>query len=510
MSVGNSEETVIVSGHKQWMFLFSLIAQTVSFPQWPPRYTIRGTWKVPYTNLSNPITIVREPGRQYTDQLNGLERIWNSGPEERIHRKIVGAGDKMVCFTIPDDEPFDIEFTEFLPSPEGFSLQQGDYSYHGKLCDLWVKKIDGGKTQTYKMYIDKAGNPVAYVLQAVSMFHSHYDVYILEIDEFINDILPGYWNIPTMCKDAKPDPYPGNQFNLFFPSPKNDNTLKNLKAQKSAGKNVSSRFIHMDPSSFRKTIQMKRENRARRLLGQNDVEYCQTYYGTPQFPLPAEFSWRNATNVVGKPRDQVACGSCWAFSTAEAVESQFAIKTGKFREISTNQIMDCTWDTNNNGCSGGEVAPALYSLMKNKIPIAYESEYPYLGASGYCNKNIQDVAGYIAGCYQIDKKSDTIKEALIKFGPLAIAINVISEMSFYNGGVIDNQKCTGTPEDLVHAVLLTGWKVIDGKEAWEIKNSWSTYWGYEGYIYIQSEHQEWNCGVTTDAVAPIVALAPNN
>jgi cathepsin L len=71
-------------------------------------------------------------------------------------------------------------------------------------------------------------------------------------------------------------------------------------------------------------------------------------------------------------------------------------------------------------------------------------------------------------------------------------------------GVFDDPECTGAASDLSHAVVLTGWKVINGVEAWEIKNSWSCYWGWEGYIYIQAENQEWNRGVTTDPVAVVV------
>jgi C1A family cysteine protease len=74
-------------------------------------------------------------------------------------------------------------------------------------------------------------------------------------------------------------------------------------------------------------------------------------------------------------------------------------------------------------------------------------------------------------------------------------------MLLYTNGVFDDPACRGADNDLNHAVLLTGWKVIDGREAWEIKNSWSPYWGDNGYLYIQSENQENNCGVTTDALA---------
>jgi C1A family cysteine protease len=226
--------------------------------------------------------------------------------------------------------------------------------------------------------------------------------------------------------------------------------------------------------------------------------------------LPTEFTWRGRTpDIVGPPRDQVACGSCWAFATAEVMESYIArAKNVSHRDISVNQIMDCTWDNNNNGCQGGEVDLAYSSMMARNLAVAWESDYPYLGVSGYCNQDPGHYksAGHISACWHIGKKGEgstrnLIKQALMHHGPLAIGINVVESMLLYSGGVFEDKTCTGAIDDLVHAVVLTGWKVIDGKEAWEVKNSWSTYWGWDGYVYIQSENQEWNCGVTTDVVA---------
>jgi C1A family cysteine protease len=492
-----------------------LLCLTVSFPQWPARYTIIGTWKVPYANLSNPITIVHEPGRQYTNQLNGVEQIWNSGPEERVHMKIVGAGDKSVCMTIFPNETFDIELTQFLPSPEGFSLINDSVAYHGIRCELWEKVIDMGKVLTYRMYINKEnGNPVAYWVQAISVFNSHYDIYVLEIDEFYREVLPGYWTIPSICDNPIPDPFPGMSFGMFLPKEGSDKVVIERASQKRArGEAIDGRFSHIEKESFDRIIQQKKA--ARKLREQkrneaNDMPKCFEFKGSSDFVPPKEFSWRtNFSNVLTPPSEQAACGSCWAFSAAGVLESAFALKTGKLQQVSANQIMDCTWDNHNYGCQGGEVDTAFNSLRKNHIGIATEEEYPYLGVSGYCYKSKKPL-GYIKDCFKVIPSTKAVKEALYKHGPLGVAINVIEEMSLYTGGVIDSEKCTGTRSDLIHAVLLTGWKIIDGKEVWEIKNSWSSYWGYDGYIYIQSENQEYNCGVTTYAVGVVVSLVDQN
>ena len=299
---------------------------------------------------------------------------------------------------------------------------------------------------------------------------------------------------------------------FFFPkSHSHKNVQKNVRARLASGEQTNGRFAHLDKSEFMKHVEMQRKARNDRLKRRGDSQYCPTWKGTGK-ELPRTFSWRNNTQVVGKPRDQVACGSCWAFGTAEVLEGAFGIASKEFHEVSTNQIMDCTfgWGDNNYGCQGGEVDIALDALKNKKIKIAKESDYPYLGASSqFCDNNKDDYLGTVTGCYKIEQRTRSVMEAIYTFGPLGIAINVIEPMMLYTNGVIDDETCTGAQSDLVHAVLLTGWAEIDGKLAWEVKNSWSTYWGWDGYIYIQMEDQTKNCGVTTDAVAAVVSLKQN-
>ena len=73
--------------------------------------------------------------------------------------------------------------------------------------------------------------------------------------------------------------------------------------------------------------------------------------------LPKYVNWVEA-GAVTPIKDQLRCGSCWAFSAIGAVESAHFIASGELLTFSEQQLIDCNrgeGGLDNNGCHGGDM-----------------------------------------------------------------------------------------------------------------------------------------------------------
>ena len=133
--------------------------------------------------------------------------------------------------------------------------------------------------------------------------------------------------------------------------------------------------------------------------------------------------------------------------------------------------------------------------------IPSEDEYgQYLGADGYCHiENKTQLFLPISGYVNVTSgDNNALKVAMAKHGPISVGIDASHKsLSFYANGVYYEPKCGNRPDDLDHAVLAVGYGEIMGKKYWLIKNSWSTYWGNDGYVLMSQKDN--NCGVATAA-----------
>ena len=104
--------------------------------------------------------------------------------------------------------------------------------------------------------------------------------------------------------------------------------------------------------------------------------------------------WRNF-DAVTPVKDQGKCGSCWAFSAIAAMEALNKFWNRYLIGFSEQQLVDCCRIGTSQGCNGGEMIDAFKYYAQGPDPkkrapttTVLESEYPYTGKDGLCNKDI--------------------------------------------------------------------------------------------------------------------------
>jgi C1A family cysteine protease len=192
-----------------------------------------------------------------------------------------------------------------------------------------------------------------------------------------------------------------------------------------------------------------------------------------------KFSWR-ATNNVTPARNQKQCGSCYIFATVGALEANWSLTHGGAMIDASEQYgLNCAPGS----CGGGYISSAMQFLVNRGT--TGEADEKYVGYETGCDNSkpirYRGLAtNYVAADGGLPDRT-TMKRAIIQHGPVAVFIYAGGEFaSWYNKGVNDVIRGDSTSGN--HIVLITGWD--DSKGAWEIKNSWGTTWGNQGFGWV--------------------------
>jgi len=204
---------------------------------------------------------------------------------------------------------------------------------------------------------------------------------------------------------------------------------------------------------------------------------------------PAALDWTSlgATSPV---KDQGDCGSCWAYSVTEGVESGLFMTSGKIVELSPQQIVDCDQGGSDYGCDGGDVDTGT-EWVESAGGLALVKDYPETspdsGREGQCSsvQNVVKVTKYnwaIPSCTSNScdgQKESDMMAGLNEFGPLSICL--AADWSGYKKGVFTGT-CSHKYSAADHCVQLVGYDSTGSKPYWKVRNSWGSSWGEGGHI----------------------------
>ncbi len=243
-------------------------------------------------------------------------------------------------------------------------------------------------------------------------------------------------------------------------------------------------------------------------LNQKSYKYTYNLNNIPidYNPIVFDLSLVNATSfdlrdygLVTSVKAQGWIGSCWSFASAAALESALLKATNGtlIVDVSENNERNMAlfyWGHGGNSDEGGSGDQGAVTFISVG---AIDEKYDTYDELGKISPEFDDIAKYqvyksifVKSRYNISDNYK-IKEALVKYG--ALAVSVLSEKAepYYNNvthALFSNQSSRGD-----HAVTLVGWddnysasnfKITPpGDGAWIIKNSWGSDWGDGGYYY---------------------------
>jgi hypothetical protein len=208
-------------------------------------------------------------------------------------------------------------------------------------------------------------------------------------------------------------------------------------------------------------------------------------------------------------------------------------------EFSVQQVNSCTEGTF--GCGGGDTTGAyeqIISMQTKSNPltdgmyvpgVASAAEVPYTQSmyeectGPLCTVNCtydgvgnltmmgpeEALTGYYAYIstysYATPPCTDTcanqdlsmLNENVATVAPASICVNA-GRWNLYVGGVMTTEACGGFAyDDLDHCVQLTGYDLEAEEPYYAVRNSWSTNWGNDGYIYLSANGN--TCGLADEA-----------
>jgi cathepsin B len=263
--------------------------------------------------------------------------------------------------------------------------------------------------------------------------------------------------------------------------------------------------VHPDENMFKDyTV-----NEIRGLMGLTEVRKIPSLRGALQAegvisssPVPGLPDMFDARQKFGSCshsiRNQLKCGSCWAFGAAETLTDNLCVAgQSDVPELSAQDLVSC--DAKNHGCQGGDLLDAWSYLAHTGI--VSQDCLPYTAGNGTVDKCMpgQCASGGDPTKFKCAQTNSTgggdgynmlgeaadIKNGVYHMGAAETGFTVYSDFMQYKSGVYMHDNTTSNFPLGGHAVKIIGWGTdpIAG-DYYLVANSWGTSWGMDGYFKI--------------------------
>ena len=196
--------------------------------------------------------------------------------------------------------------------------------------------------------------------------------------------------------------------------------------------------------------------------------------------LPSSFSWRNINNTdyTTTIKNQAPAPTCEAYALCAVVETLMQYQLGEIYnpDLSEAHLYFYAGGTYESGYVN--IVDAANYLIENGVPDEgcfpdpkRPFDYPFESVEGWENRTVK-----IQEWGWVDHDIDSIKNALINHGPLAMCAFFWTDFYYYRGGVYEHrwgQRAGG------HVMTIVGYD--DCERCWIVKNSAGTKWGIDGW-----------------------------
>ena len=201
--------------------------------------------------------------------------------------------------------------------------------------------------------------------------------------------------------------------------------------------------------------------------------------------IPSQFNWREK-NIMTQVKHQMNLGSCGVFSAVAVFEALIKKDTGNAVDLSEQQIINSSKDWVPSGISSIDAMKYMKQhglVLEERLP--YQDKQTDEIPDCSSDFRLTDYHYVVTDKLALTEKIETIKTAVLQFGPVATNMIFFKDLDQYKQGVYIHDG--ESKEQGGHWVVIVGWQdktEVKNGGYWICRNSWGEKWGENGYFNI--------------------------